>query len=155
MAILAREQAIRKSYASSVLHISKGTATRYWNRYQQGGSTVLFARREKSGTKSKNDAIKQSVFGLLHTPPSAYGINRSTWRLKDLQNVLHGQGQPLCRDVIRVIIKRAGYKWRKARVVLTSHHPEYRVKIESIKKTLSELGKVKPSSQSTNSGHSP
>lgn len=141
MAILARERGVRQSYACSFLHISKGAATRYWNQYQQGGSTVLFARQEKSGTKSKDDSIKQAVFGLLHTPPSAHGINRSTWRLTDLQNVLHSQGQPVCRDVIRVIIHQAGYKWRKARVVLTSQDPEYRVKIEAINKILSELRK--------------
>ncbi len=42
-------------------------------------------------------------------------------------------------DVIRTIIKEAGYKWRKARIVLTSKDPEYRAKIEVIKKILSEL----------------
>jgi len=139
MTILARERGIGQSHACSFLHISKGTATRYWNHYQQGGQAKLLARREMSGTKSKNDDIKQAVFGLLHTPPSAHGINRSTWRLTDLQKVLRSQGQPLCCDVIRAIIQQAGYKWRKARIVLTSRDPEYRVKIEAIKKILSEL----------------
>jgi transposase len=140
MTILARERGIGQSHACSFLHISKGTATRYWNHYQQGGQAKLLAPRERS-RKSKNDGIKQAVFGLLHTPPSAHGINRSTWRLTDLQKVLRSQRQPLCRDVIRTIIQRAGYKWRKARIVLTSQDPEYRVKIEAIKKILSELKK--------------
>jgi len=87
MTILARERGIGQSHACSFLHISKGTATRYWNHYQQGGQAKLLARREMSGTKSKNDDIKQAVFGLLHTSPSAHGINRSTWRLTDLQKV--------------------------------------------------------------------
>jgi hypothetical protein len=49
------------------------------------------------------------------------------------------QHQPLCSEVIRRIIKEAGYKWRRARIVLTSRDPDYRTKIEAIKKTLSEL----------------
>jgi hypothetical protein len=100
MTVLARERGIGQSHACSFLHISKGTATRYWNHYQQGGQSKLLARREMRGTKSKNDDIKQAVFGLLHTPPSAHGINRSTWRFTDLQKVLRSQGQPLCCDVI-------------------------------------------------------
>jgi len=45
----------------------------------------------------------------------------------------------MCCDVIHTIIKEAGWKWRHARVVLTSNDPEYRVKVDAIKKTLSEL----------------
>jgi len=80
------------------------------------------------------------VFALLHSPPSIHGINRSTWRLTDLQAVLRSQGQPLCRDVIRAIIKGAGYKWRKARIVLTSNDPEYKIKVGAIQEILSQLG---------------
>jgi hypothetical protein len=58
----------------------------------------------------------------------------------DLQGVLRRQGLPLCKDVIRTIIKQAGYKWRSARVVLTSRDPEYRAKVDAVKKILSELG---------------
>jgi hypothetical protein len=41
--------------------------------------------------------------------------------------------------VIRAIIKGAGYKWRRARVVLTSNDPEYKLKIDVINKILSDL----------------
>jgi hypothetical protein len=85
-----------------------------------------------------DDGIKQAVFALLHSPPSAHEINRSTWRLTDLQKVLRGRGEQVSRDMIP-IIKEAGYKWRKARVVLTSRDPEYKAKIEAIKKILSDL----------------
>jgi hypothetical protein len=60
--------------------------------------------------------------------------------MADLQEVLRRQGLPLCKDVIRTIVKEAGYKWRSARVVLTSRDPEYRTKVDGIKKILSELG---------------
>jgi hypothetical protein len=57
----------------------------------------------------------------------------------DLQKILRERHQPLCGDVIRRIIKEAGYKWRRARVVLTSKDPDYRTKVEAIKRILSEL----------------
>jgi hypothetical protein len=68
-----------------------------------------------------------------------YGINRSTWRIADLHSVLKNQGFSLCRESIRAIIKNAGYRWRKAREVLTSKDPEYRVKVDAIKSVLRAL----------------
>jgi hypothetical protein len=59
----------------------------------------------------------------------------------DLQCVLKKQRSPLCKRVIRTILKRAGYKWRSARIVLTSTDPDYRDKVDGIKTILSELGR--------------
>ncbi len=49
-------------------------------------------------------------------------------------------GQPASEDVLRVIIKKAGYRWRKARVVLTSNDPEFSEKVGRIHSILSNLG---------------
>ena len=100
----------------------------------------MLSRKIPSTTKFDKEVNKQAVFSLLHSPPSAHAINRSTWRMADLQDILRRQGVPLCKDVIRTIFKEAGYKWRSARVVLTSRDPEYRAKVEAINKILSELG---------------
>ncbi|WP_263352736.1 transposase [Acidicapsa acidisoli] len=59
--------------------------------------------------------------------------------MADLRSVLAEEGHPMCCEVIHTIIKEAGWKWRHARVVLTSNDPEYRVKVDAIKKILSEL----------------
>jgi hypothetical protein len=59
-------------------------------------------------------------FALLHQPPNNFGINRTTWKMADLSRVMKDAGQPAGEDVIRKIVKSAGYRWRKARVVLTS-----------------------------------
>src|SRR5215469_15629124 len=99
------------------------------------------SRKSPSTTKFDKEQNKQAVFSLLHTPPSAYGINRTTWRMVDLHTVLKKQGSPLCTTVIRTILKKAGHKWRSARIVLTSTDPDYRIKVEGIKKILSELGR--------------
>jgi transposase len=124
MAVLARERGISQSYVRSFLHISKSTATSYWKCYKKGGTTQLFAQKENRQKRSEDERLKQAVFALLHEPPSAHGINRTTWRLADLKGVLRSQGQVVCPQVIRTIVKKAGYKWRKARTVLTSKDPQ-------------------------------
>jgi transposase len=139
MAVLARARGIRQSYVCSFLYLATKTATRYWKDYRRGGTAALFARKPSGRQKFSDSRIQQAVFTLLHSPPSVHGINRSTWRLSDLQMVLRNQGQYLCKDVIRSIIKQAGYKWRKARVVLTSNDPEYRLKVDTIKEILQQL----------------
>ena len=121
------------------LHISKQSSLSYWRLFREGGTKLLFARKSPNTKKSDKDCIKRAVFTLLHSPPAAHGINRTTWRMVDLQKILRERHQPLCGDVIRRIIKEAGYKWRRARVVLTSKDPDYRTKVEAIKRILSEL----------------
>src|SRR3954468_15995593 len=59
--------------------------------------------------------------------------------MPDLSRVLRDTGQPACPDVIRKITKTAGYRWRKARKVLTSTDPEYREKVRRIQDILTDL----------------
>jgi transposase len=141
LAVLAREKGISLSIACAFLGLSRQTVLKYCRCYREGGVELLMARKAPSSTKFNKDSNKQAIFSLIHTPPSTYGINRTTWRMADLQAVLQRQGTPLCRDVIRRILKEAGFKWRSARIVLTSTDPEYRTKVESIKQMLVELGK--------------
>jgi hypothetical protein len=139
LAVLCHLRGINWAPACSFLQISSGTWFRYWRLFQRGRTKRLFARTTRSDKKSEIDSNKSAVFSLLHSPPTTYGINRTTWRMADLQKVLAEEGHPMCCDVIHTIIKEAGWKWRHARVVLTSNDPEYRVKVDAIKKILSEL----------------
>src|SRR5215211_4208246 len=59
--------------------------------------------------------------------------------MPDLCRVLRETGQPACRAGIRKIIKTAGYRWCKARIVLTSADPDYTEKLDHIRSILSEL----------------
>ncbi|MFI5088977.1 MAG: IS630 family transposase [Terriglobales bacterium] len=140
MTVLGRLRGISYASICCFLQISKQSSLNYWKLFREGGAKVLFARKSRNSKKSDKDSIKRAVFTLLHSPPAAHGINRTTWRMVDLQNILCEQHQPLCSEVIRRIIKEAGYKWRRARIVLTSKDPDYRTKVEAIKKILSELG---------------
>jgi hypothetical protein len=76
----------------------------------------------------------------LHEPPSNYGINRTSWKMSDLCRVLREKGRSVCPQVVRRITKAAGYRWCKARVVLTSHDPAYSEKLDRIRTILADLG---------------
>jgi len=140
LAVLAREKGFSISTVREFLNLSKASVLKYCRRYHEGGAELLLARKTPSTTKFDKEPNKQAVFSLLHTPPSTYAINRSTWRMSDLKEVLRRQGLLLSKNIIRTILKEAGYRWRSARVVLTSRDPEYRAKVEAINKILSELG---------------
>ncbi len=83
--------------------------------------------------------LHDAVFSVLHTPPSASGFNRTTWKLTDLAKVLRANGTTTTQASISEVIKLAGYKWKKARVTLTSTDHAYREKVEAIRLTLMRL----------------
>src|SRR5260370_23350633 len=58
----------------------------------------------------------------------------------DLRRVLAETGHPLSENRIRRIFKTGGFRWRRAKLVLTSNDPDYQVKLDAIKGILSELG---------------
>jgi transposase len=139
MAVLANRRGLSRDTVCSFLGIDKHTYRKYLRTFESGGHAALFARQTKSTRKYDNEAVKQAVFGLLHEPPANYGINRTTWIMRDLARILREKGQPACPDVIRTITKAAGYKWRKAKVVLTSNDPTYTEKLARIRSILSNL----------------
>ena len=139
MVVLASRRGLSSGTVCDFLGIDKHTHRKYLRTFMNGGHAALFARQTKSTRKFDNEAIKQAVFGLLHEPPSNYGINRTTWIMPDLSRVLRETGQPVCPEVIRKITKAAGYRWRRARKVLTSTDPEYREKVHHIQSILAQL----------------
>jgi hypothetical protein len=60
--------------------------------------------------------------------------------MADLKRVLREKGHPVSAQVLRKIIRDAGYQWRKARKVLTSNDPSYLEKLAKIQSILSTLG---------------
>ena len=92
-------------------------------------------RRHVQPGKELHDAI----FFLLHKPPSSCGFNRTTWRLSDLQSALRTKGVSASGTSISMVIKQAGYRWKKARVTLTSNDPQYQKKVDAIRMVLKNL----------------
>ena len=59
--------------------------------------------------------------------------------MKDLKKCLAERGVTLSYPTIRKIMRSAGYRWKKAKIVLTSCDPDYREKVDRIQEILSSL----------------
>src|ERR1700722_601633 len=139
IAILANRKGLQTGAICSALNLSRQTYRRYVRLFDEGGTEALFAPRVSPLRKFDSEAVKKAVFSLLHQPPSNFGINRTTWKMADLSRIMNETGEPAGEDVIRKIVKQAGYRWRKARVVLTSNDPEFSEKLCHIQSILSAL----------------
>jgi transposase len=139
-AVLAKLRGVPIRTIAASLAISPVSVRKYVRVFAVGGVEALFASgRRIGGRRAENEATRQAVFALLHEPPCAIGINRTTWRMADLTQVLRERGTPVCAQVVREITRSAGWRWRKARKVLTSTDPEYRAKVHHIRSILAEL----------------
>ena len=121
------------------LFLSRGPIKQYIRKFKTGGIDKLFNFKKDVVKKSENPKYKERLFSILHSPPISYGINRTTWRIEDLKNIMKENGFEICRHNIRKIIKDAGYRYSKARKVLTSNDPEYKNKLKIITAILSNL----------------
>jgi len=141
LSILARNRGIPFSTISQFLHISRKSVYRYLKCYQTDSFNASFTRQSSRLLKANDEENINAVFSLLHYPPSGFGINRTSWIIKDLKSCLEERGVCVSKQVISEIIKKAGYRWKKAKVVLTSNDPQYKHKLEHIKGILSSLSK--------------
>ena len=138
MAVVASLKRIPARVTAKCLQIHPRAVIRYFNRYGTGGATELFRRRKATGKKD-DEQDRQFLFSVLHSPPSTYGINRTSWKMDDLHRVLAESGHRMSDKRIRRAIRTAGFRWRNAKVVLTSTDPDYRAKLNEIEKILSNL----------------
>ena len=140
LTILAKLRGISISSISRFLHITQDTALKYWNTYRFFGCDRLFNGFRSKPARSEDEKLVNQLFMILHSPPSAYNINRTTWKMADLKRVLGQKGHTVSLKVIRAIVRDAGYQWKNARKVLTSHDPKYQEKLDRIQSILSSLG---------------
>jgi transposase len=117
------------------------TFRKFYNRYQQSGAEADLLPQRRGPKKHEPQAIEvsEALFKTLHAPPSDFGYNRTTWKLADLQEALNVSGVPLTKRAIRATIKSAGYRWLRARKVLTSNDPDYKAKLDKVHDILSSL----------------
>src|SRR5437588_2397444 len=140
LAVLAYQKGIPAAFISEFLGLTLQTAKRYFKTFREHGVTTLFSRERAVIKKKDRPEYAEALFSTLHSPPSTHGINRTSWQVNDLHRVLAQNGFPMSRQSIRAILKKSGYKWRKARRVLTSKDPEYRQKVERITSILQGIG---------------
>src|SRR5271170_3839433 len=128
------------STAAAEFNVSSKTAAKWVRRFRQSGCEGLVDRSsrphhspQRLSPERSDEDCKALLVSILHRPPSEFGINRSSWRIVDLHRVIREQGLPLSGARMQRVIKSIGFKWRKARIVLTSRDPEYAQKVRAIK----------------------
>jgi transposase len=141
ISILARNRGIPFSTIANFLHISRKSVYGYLKCYQTANFNASFVTQSSRLLKANDEKNINAIFSLLHCPPIEFGINRTSWIMEDLKSCLEKRGVFVSKPVIREIIKKAGYRWKKAKVVLTSNDPQYMPKLQYIKEILSSLSK--------------
>lgn len=124
--------------------INKKNFLKFYNRYR-GTEVSQNLLPQKRGPKFKKEKAidkeytKEIIFSILHTPPNLFGYIRTTWRLLDIKDLMIAMGMSVRRSDISTIIKKAGYRYVKARACLTSNDPDYSQKLKNITTILSTL----------------
>ncbi|WP_271007446.1 IS630 family transposase [Paucibacter sp. B51] len=138
LAAMARKGGFSERAIAEHLALARGTVRTRLAAFRVGGVSALLERKPRP-RKADDPLFISALFALLHEPPALSGYNRTTWRLADLQESLARRGASVSKGVIRQAIQAAGFKWRSAKVVLTSTDPEYREKLDHVQSVLSNL----------------
>lgn len=139
LSVLCHLRGISYPLITKLLMISQRTIKNAVKLFSMDGTSGLLSTHRSLLQKHKQPAYKDTLFALLHSPPKDHGINRTSWTMKDLHRVMSEENSPINKDSLRKIIKEAGYRFRKAKTVLTSTDPEYQKKLEEITQTLAGL----------------
>ncbi|MGA7180377.1 MAG: IS630 family transposase [Thiobacillaceae bacterium] len=140
LTVLANARGFSDRAIAEHLDVSRNSVRVHLSAFAAGGVECLFGRKPKTRT-ADDESFKKALFSLLHEPPALSGHNRTTWRMKDLKKTMIDRGHPAGDAVIREAIRKAGFRWRSAKVVLTSNDPDYREKLDHVQAVLSGLGK--------------
>jgi len=127
---------------AEALAVAKTTVRRVRQRFVLKGLDGCLTRTPSKRSRNRklfDPKYKDAIFALLHTPPKSHGINRTTWRRKDLLAVLIRNGVQIGKNYLDLIIRNAGYRVRHTKTVLTSNDPRYREKVDAILKILRQL----------------
>lgn len=90
--------------------------------------------------KAQMEKKSEKLIKLLHESPLLHSINRTSWSLETLSKAYEKQyGESISRSTVSVYIRAKGYSFKKAKTVLTSPDPDYRKKLNNIKRILSRL----------------
>ncbi len=137
--IIANHRNISIRSIARILGCHRNTIRSYIRQFNSGGIELLFDFSRKKTKKFEEPQYIEMVFKILHSPPSCFGFNRTTWRIEDLYRALSKEEHSLSKPYIRKIIKNAGFRYLKAKKVLTSTDPQYREKLKEITNILSNL----------------
>ncbi len=90
--IFAYSNKIPKKSIAEILGIRRRTVRSYIEQFASGGIAKLFDFRRNKTRKYEEKEYKDKVFQILHSPPSLFNFNRTTWRMEDLYQTMVGEG---------------------------------------------------------------
>jgi len=140
LALLFHLCGISQPVINKFLFIGRNTMKRYIRKFEKNGIDQFFNQCYKGVRTVDNPFFKEVIISTIHTPPTQFGFNRTSWTTKTLKTALASKGMLMGKNSIRKIIKKAGYKFWKAKEVLTSNDPLYKEKLIAITRILSRLG---------------
>lgn len=142
IAVLAHLKGIPKRAIARFLMLDHRMVAKYIREYDRHGIEGLATHHRSGELKHEQESVKNAVFAVLHSPPQSHGLNRTSWRMNDLKKVLRRHGVMVSKDIIRRIVKDAGFRFRSAKRSLTSTDPQYHEKLAEVTRILSELTPV-------------
>jgi transposase len=99
-------------------------------RFGQEGMASLPRRKPPGASRRLDEGGRAALVELLHTPPSAFGIESAFWTAGELAQVAKERqlAEKLSADTVRREIRRAGKSWKRAKRWTTSPDPDYQRK---------------------------
>lgn len=139
IAVLAHHKGVAIRQIARFLILDHRMVAKHIREYHRCGIDGLATYHRSGQLKHQQEDLKKAVFAVLHSPPSSHGLNRTSWRMTDLRDVLRRRGITVSKDIIRRIIKDAGFRFRSAKRSLTSTDPHYHEKLAEVTRILSQL----------------
>ena len=139
--ILGRNRGISNSLIAKALRSARSTTRRYYKIYLENGAERLLAwNTDRDFVKREVSERTKRILELFHHKPNTFGINRTNWTQSALRKAYEqSYGEAISRSTLTRIVRLAGYRWKKARRVLTSPDPCYHEKVELLLNTLHSL----------------
>ena len=110
-------------------------------KYRKNGVSFVETKRDNSKTKPELQKRVKRIIKIIHHQPKDYDINRTAWRLADIAKVYESEySKKLTTHSVSKAIKKAKYTWKRARRVLMTNDPNYKIKVKKILVTLRSLG---------------
>jgi transposase len=126
----------------SKIERSSKTTKKWFEIYNSEGLAALASQKKMQSRCTQNMMLEQGerLIKLIHEPPRLHEISRTSRSLATLSTIYEKTcGRAVSKSTISDFFKNGGYKFKKAKKTRTSCDPNFREKLELIKKTLSEL----------------
>jgi transposase len=122
---------------------SRRTVEKWCQSYERTGIAGLPVKRSRLLSEESLTRIKlkkERLIKVIHESPRAYDINRASWSLQALSDAYYRtHTERISTSSISEYFISAGYKFKKAKKVLTSDDPTYRDKLAMITSALCQL----------------